>query len=46
MIETVTISKEDYDMLIEASNLLRALETCGVDNWEGYEDALEILEGE
>ncbi len=37
---TVTIPEEVYDELIRAENKLRALEAAGVDNWEGYGDAL------
>ncbi len=33
---TVTISKEEYDQLIEDSRFLENLRDAGVDNWEGY----------
>lgn len=42
--ETITIKKSDYDELVENSKKLEALEDCGVDNWEGYDEALEYLE--
>jgi PHD/YefM family antitoxin component YafN of YafNO toxin-antitoxin module len=42
--ETVTISKEEYESLLEDSNKLLALEGAGVDNWEGYGYAIELLE--
>ena len=42
--ETITIKKTEYDDLIENSKKLEALEDCGVDNWEGYDEALEYLE--
>lgn len=35
---------ELMDKLIEDSKMLEALEACGVDNWEGYDEALEYLE--
>lgn len=38
----VTISQEEYDELIKAQEWLFALEAAGVDNWDGYEEALEI----
>ena len=33
--------REDNARLQDASNILAALEAAGVDNWEGYEMALE-----
>jgi len=39
--ETVTISKEEYDRLLKAEETLTALESHGVDNWDGYSDAME-----
>ena len=43
MNDTVTISKEEYDSLLEASDKLLALEGAGVDNWEGYDEAMEMM---
>lgn len=40
---TVTITKEEYDDLIESYQWLCAIESAGVDNWCGYEHAQEIL---
>ncbi len=40
----VTITREEYDSLLEDSEFLRALFSAGVDNWEGYEFALEDIE--
>jgi len=40
--ETVTISKEEYESLLEDRKWLQALEGAGVDNWEGYDFAREI----
>jgi hypothetical protein len=39
--ETVTISKKLYDTLQEDSEILDALRAGGVDNWDGYDFALE-----
>ena len=44
--ETVTISKAAYDELLEAQEWLSMLEAAGVDNWEGYDVAREMLEDE
>lgn len=46
MNETVTISKKEYDRLWEDSNLLTALKCHGVDNWEGYCDAVQEAEAQ
>ena len=42
--ETVTISKEEYDKLNDSERFLNALEAAGVDNWDGYGYAQDILE--
>ena len=42
--EQVTISAELYEELKEDSKLLRALQAAGVDNWDGYDHALDILD--
>ena len=44
MSENITISQEEYDRLIEADRKLDALKGAGVDNWEGYEFAIEEME--
>ena len=41
--ETVTITKEEYDDLVENYQWLCALESAGVDNWCSYDHAKEIL---
>jgi hypothetical protein len=41
--EMVTISKEEYDQLVDDSKTLAALQAAGVDNWNGYDYAMEIL---
>ena len=42
--KTITISLSEYDELHEASDKLNALEQAGVDNWEGYGVAMDLLE--
>ena len=42
--ETVIISKKEYENLLERAEMLDALECAGVDNWEGYSYAMEMLE--
>ena len=44
--ETVTITKEEYEYLLEQSEFLGCLEACGVDNWNGYSDAYEMFNEE
>jgi hypothetical protein len=44
MTDTVTISKERYDELIREEKFLDALRAAGVDNWEGYDYAQEMLD--
>ncbi len=41
-INTVTISKEEYDELLNNAMFLNALESCGVDNWDYYDMAREM----
>lgn len=41
--ETVTISKDYYVKLMEQVEFLNCLEACGVDNWNGYADAHEMM---
>lgn len=42
--ETVTITKNEYESLLEDAKKLRALEAAGVDNWEGYDIAMDYME--
>lgn len=39
----VSIPKAEYEALLAAERELAALEQAGVDNWIGYEYAMEIL---
>lgn len=36
------VSDRDYKRLIRNERLLLALQECGVDNWEGYSEAIRI----
>lgn len=40
----VTISRAEYDQLLADQRLIEALRAAGVDNWEGYDDAMHMLE--
>jgi hypothetical protein len=44
--EFVTITMDEYNELIDAVDFLACLEACGVDNWSGYADAVEMFEEE
>lgn len=41
--KTITIPQEEYDQLIKDQNMLIALQGAGVDNWEGYDAAMEYF---
>jgi hypothetical protein len=41
--DVLVIAKKSYDSLCEDSKKLTALEAAGVDNWEGYDNAMDIL---
>lgn len=41
--EMVTITKAEYEGLQDAANELAALESAGVDNWEGYYERWDEL---
>jgi len=43
MEETITISKKEYEELLKDSQFLDCLRGAGVDNWEGYEYAQEMM---
>ncbi len=42
--ETITITKKEYEKLKDDSKWLSCLEAAGVDNWEGYDFARELLD--
>ena len=39
----VSITLDEYSQLLDRDQKLCALEAAGVDNWEGYEEAMNIL---
>lgn len=42
----VTLTRADYERLKRDSLMLEALIAAGVDNWEGYDDAMAMLEAD
>lgn len=38
---TITISKAEYEYLISEEMFLQCLRRHGVDNWEGFDDAVD-----
>ena len=42
-VKMVEITEEEFDRLQERDDFLSALECAGVDNWEGIDEAHEIL---
>jgi len=41
----ITISRERHKELLDAERRLDALEAAGVDNWEGYDEAIRDYYG-
>jgi len=42
--KSIEISKERYEELLEEEKLLNALRNAGVDNWDGWDFAIDSLE--
>jgi len=42
--EMVTITLDEYEELLEAQRFLDCLEGAGVDNWQGYSEAVAFFE--
>lgn len=42
----VTITLEEYEQLLKDSEFLQALREYGVDNWDGYDEALNSTKEE
>lgn len=43
MTDNITIARKEYDQLLKDSNKLFYLESYGVDNWEGYDIAINAM---
>ena len=41
--DKITIMRSEYDELVSDSRFLDALRDAGVDNWDGYQRAVEII---
>lgn len=41
----IAVPESEYNKLLERDEFLRSLEEAGVDNWEGYDIAIDIREG-
>lgn len=41
--ETITITMDEYNELTEKAALLDALQAAGVDNWDGYPEAIDMM---
>jgi len=44
--ELILVSRSLYNRLVGANNLLQMLYAAGVDNWEGYSEALNMQDEE
>lgn len=44
--ESVTISRAEYEDLLDSKKFLSYLIACGVDNWDGYDLAIDMIEDE
>jgi hypothetical protein len=44
--ELVTITRANYNQLVDDQYKLECLEAAGVDNWSGYDDAMEMYREE
>lgn len=44
--EMITITKSEYESLLDDANKLSCLECMGVDNWCGYGDAMQMYREE
>jgi hypothetical protein len=42
----IQLTEAEYNKLTDARDKLQALEAAGVDNWDGYDYAMEILNDE
>lgn len=40
----ISITVVEYESLVDDSNFLKALRAAGVDNWQWYDDAIDIYD--
>lgn len=43
MVDNVTISREEYETMQLCVNVLDALREAGVENWEGFQEAIRPI---
>ena len=41
----ITITKDEYQRLLDDSRFLAMLQNYGVDNWEGWDDCVQAFDG-
>jgi len=41
-VETIQVSKREYEQLLKDQLWLQCLEEAGVDNWQGFDEARNI----
>lgn len=44
--DTVELTKKEYDELVHDQTFLNCLQNAGVDNWDGYDFAVEAYQEE
>lgn len=44
--QMVKITESEYERLMNDSEFLSCLRSCGVDNWGGYDDAWDMMNSE
>ncbi len=42
--DTISISMKEYDSLMRDRRILECLRACGVDNWDYFDDAMDMLD--
>jgi hypothetical protein len=44
--DEITLSKDEYERMLSEIDFLECLRACGVDNWNGYDYAVEMFNDE
>lgn len=39
----ITVDRKMFEKIVDDSNFLDCLKACGVDNWDGYSQAVEMF---